>query len=85
MLECVMDWPCVSDTGVLQFALSTWMVMDAHQNAIRVAWTIHESQTGSEIATWVEAIVRKVKCTMPEWKPSCFMVDDADADINALR
>jgi hypothetical protein len=61
------------------------MIMDAHQNAIPVAWTIHESQTGSDIAIWVEAIVRKARRTMPEWKPSCIMVDDADAEINALR
>lgn len=68
-----------------QFPLFTLMVMDEHQNGIPVAWVISESQTGDSIAQWLKAIVAAVRVQDPDWKPSCFLVDNCEAEHNGIR
>jgi hypothetical protein len=61
------------------------MVIDEHQNGIPVSWTITDTQTGSNIAMWLKAIVTAVRERSREWKPSCFLVDNCEAEHIAIR
>ena len=68
----------------MQFPLATLMVMDPHLNGIPVVWALTGAKGEREeyMVKWMS----KLKQLMgPEWRPSCFIVDDCDAEINAIR
>jgi hypothetical protein len=61
------------------------MVFDSFSNGIPVTWIITSSAKASDIAIWLNAINEKMKRLDVEWKPKVFIVDNADAEINAIR
>jgi len=70
---------------MLQFHLYTQMVFDNHKNGIPVAWVISSSMTQVDVAKWLDDLKRHMLKEDPTWKPSCFLVDDSAAEINAIR
>ncbi|MCO5564520.1 hypothetical protein L7F22_018181 [Adiantum nelumboides] len=67
------------------FYLYTILVFDAFRNGVPIAWTITSSACRSNITTWLAALRNRVLNLNKGWEPNAFMVDDAEADIQALR
>ena len=68
----------------MQFPLATLMVMDQHLNGIPAVWALTGAK--GEREDYMVRRMSKLKQLMgPEWRPSCFMVDDCNAEINAIR
>jgi hypothetical protein len=61
------------------------MVVDAHEKGIPTVWTIQSSLKASTMATWLKPLVARLRRRKPDWKPSCVIVDDSQAQINAVR
>ena len=61
------------------------MVFDSFSNGIPVAWIITSSAKASDMTIGLDAINEKMKRLDIEWKPNVFIVDNADAEINAIR
>ncbi|MCO5594264.1 hypothetical protein L7F22_048291 [Adiantum nelumboides] len=68
-----------------QFYLYTILVFDAFRNGVPIAWAITSSACQSNITTWLAALRNRVLNLHKGWEPNAFMVDDAEADIQALR
>jgi len=58
---------------------------DEQQSGVHVAWVVASRNTSDDIAIWLEHLMRKCFQTRPDWKVNAFMVDDALAEISALR
>lgn len=61
------------------------MVMDRHENGIPVVWTISSSQGTGAVTFWLGKVVDEVRKYKSDWSPSCFLVDDADAEMGAIE
>lgn len=66
----------------LQFPLATALVLDEHYEGVPAAWGILQGERSSIFVRWLGALK---ECMAPDWRPSCFIVDDCDAEINAIR
>eukprot|EP01018_Ginkgo_biloba_P003089 Gb_21020 [translate_table: standard] len=72
-------------TNNLKYPLFTLLVFDTYQNGLPVAWIISSSSSASDIQSWMEKLRSRIYEMDPTWRPSAFMVDDAAAEINAIR
>lgn len=61
------------------------MVFDNHKNGIPVAWVITSSATQANVAKWLADLQQHMRRMAPTFQPSCFLVDDSRAEINAIR
>ena len=61
------------------------MVFDAQQSGVPVAWVVASRNTSPDIALWLEQLMVRCYKIHPDWKVNAFMVDDALAEIDALR
>jgi len=61
------------------------VAFDEQQIRVPVAWVVASRNTSDDIAIWLEQLMRKCFQTRLDWKVNAFMVDDALAEINALR
>ena len=43
------------------------------------------SQNAANMAIWLKALVCQVEIRKLDWKPSCVIVDDSKAEMNAAR
>lgn len=69
-------------TNKYKFCLSTLMVINDKNKAIPVAWMIHSSQSEQSMKLMLD----KLAVHMGEdFKPSVVIVDDAQAEINAVK
>lgn len=68
----------------LQYPLYTIMVFDEWRNGIPVAWFI-TSSSKEDLTPVLAALKDKIVAAMPDWKPSSIIVDNAQAEINALQ
>lgn len=69
----------------VQFQLYTLLAFDSQHNGVPVAWVIMSRSMTSDISKWMETLLLKVRMGMLEWKLNAFMVDDAAAEIGAIR
>lgn len=69
----------------LQYPLYTIMVFDEWRNGIPVAWFITSSSKEEDLTPVLAALKDKIVAAMPDWKPSSIIVDNAQAEINALQ
>jgi len=62
------------------------MVVDDHHSGVPVAYILHsaDDEEGA-FRPALEAFKQRVLRDAPDWKPSCFIVDDCDAANNAIR
>ena len=61
------------------------MVFDAQQSGVPVAWVVASINTSTNISLWLEQLIARCYKIHPNWKVNAFMVDDALAEIAALR
>jgi len=76
----------------LQYVLSLWqyqlytlVAFDAQQSGVPVAWVVASRNTTQDIALWLDRLMQRCYQARPDWKVNVFMVDDALAEIAALR
>jgi hypothetical protein len=69
-------------TNKYKFCLTTLMVIDGDGHGIPVGWMIHSSQSEESLFTMLEALAEHMG---PTYKPSVIIVDDAMAEINAIK
>jgi hypothetical protein len=72
-------------TNDVKSHLFTLMVFDAHCTRVPVAWIVTSCQTCDDLVEWLTALKTKLLRKNPEWKPSCFIVDDAPQELRALQ
>lgn len=60
-------------------------MFDAFRNGVPIAWVITSSCCCSDIVTWLTALRDRVLDHNKGWEANAFMVDDAQAEIQALR
>lgn len=68
----------------IQFPLYTLMVFDEWHQGIPVAFILTSRCAEDDLTPWMRALKERVKLDCPEWKPSAFIVDCAQGEINAL-
>lgn len=68
-----------------QYPLYTVGVVDDHYNVCPTAWMISEGEKQQDLLPFLQALKRAVELQHPGWRPSCFIVDDCDAQTNALK
>ena len=61
------------------------MTFDEQQSGVPVAWVVASRNTSNDIAIWLEQLMHKCFQARLDWKVNAFMVDDALAEISALR
>jgi hypothetical protein len=60
------------------------MGFDAHQTRMPLAWIITNRQTMNHLIKWLQPLKVKTLSIMPNWKPNCFIIDDAFQELWAL-
>ncbi len=71
-------------TNDVKFHLFTLIVFDAHCTRGPVAWIITSHQACDDLVEWLTPLKTKFLRKNPKWKPSCFIVDDAPQELQAL-
>lgn len=61
------------------------MVFDDWQNGIPVAFVITARSRQNDLEPWMEALNAKLIEASPDWHPNTFIVDNVQADANAIR
>jgi len=51
---------------------------------VPIAWAIVSSSTAADTHVWLQALVDKLRESYPAWQPSCILVDDCEALMNAI-
>ncbi len=65
------------DTSDMKFHLFTLMVFDAHRIKMPNVWITTSRQTCNDLVEWLTLLKINLLRQNLEWKPSCFIVDDA--------
>ena len=61
------------------------MVFDDWRNGVPVAFVITARSKQSDLVPWMHALKEKLERINPRWRPTAFVLDDADNEINPLR
>ena len=61
------------------------MVFDEWRNGVPVAFVITAKSKQRDLAPWMRALKEKLVQIRPDWRPTAFVLDDADNEINSLR
>jgi hypothetical protein len=72
-------------TNHLRMHLHTGLVMDAHGNGLPIFHVLSQRQQQEDLQEWLLAFKSLMLQHNSTWQPSCFLVDDAQAEINAIR
>jgi hypothetical protein len=72
-------------TNNLMYHLFTLVVFDEWHNGIPIAWVITSRQKEDNIYDWLWALKLFVNNEDLDWKPSCFIVDDAIQEQEAIK
>jgi len=64
-------------TNDVKYHLFTLMVFDFHRIRVLVAWVITNRKPCEDMVEWLNVLQTKLLSHMPDWKPSCFIMDDA--------
>jgi MULE transposase domain len=72
-------------TNHLRMQLYTGLVMDTHGNGLPVFHVLSQRHQQEDLQEWLLAFKSFMLQHKPTWQPSCFLVDDAQAEINAIR
>jgi len=71
-------------TSDMKFHLFTLMGFDDHRMGVPLAWIITSKQIVQDLIEWLKPLKDKMLSHMPNWKPSCFFVNDAPQELKAL-
>ncbi len=72
-------------TNDLMYHLFTLVVFDEWHNGIPIAWVITSRQKECDIYDWLWALKLFANNEDKHWKPSCFIVDDAIQEREAIK
>ncbi len=72
-------------TNGVKYHLFTLMAFYFHRTWVPVAWVITNQQTCEDLAEWLNALRAIFFSHMLDWKPSCFIMDDAPQELQTLR
>jgi MULE transposase domain len=72
-------------TNQHKFPLYTGLVVDQNGTGLPIFHVLVHSSSQASLATWMDNFQRHMESKQPGWRPSCFIVDDAQAEINAIR
>jgi len=64
-------------TNDVKCHLFTLMAFDFHRTRVSIAWVITNRKPCENMVEWLNALRTKLLSHMPDWKPSCFIMDDA--------
>ena len=71
-------------TNDLMYHLFTLVVFDEWHNTILIAW-VNTSRQKNDIYDWLWALPLFIKNKDLDWNPSCFIVDDAIQEREAIK
>ncbi len=60
----------------LKYHLFTLMGFHGHHSGIPLAWVNTSQQIVDDLVEWLKVLKAKILAIMPDWKPSCFIIDD---------
>eukprot|EP01018_Ginkgo_biloba_P012312 Gb_07242 [translate_table: standard] len=83
--ESLISMDATFNTYKYGYQLYTLMVFDQFQNGVPITWVVSSRDTTSDIEEWLQAIFYARVKEKPDWKVCTFMIDDAAAEIKALR
>ena len=72
-------------TNHMKFYLFTLMIFDDFRNDVPIVWVITSRQKEDDLLQWLMALRAKAITVQPEWCPSCFIVDGAIHERNAIK
>jgi len=81
----VISMDATFSTNNVKFHLFTLMVFDAHHIGTLIAWIITSRQTCDDLVEWLTPLKTKLLRKNLKWKPSCFIIDDAPQELQALQ
>ena len=61
------------------------MVFDEWEQGIPVAFTIQGKSREVDIVRWLQKLKDRCIAVKPDWKPTSFLVDNDQAELNAIR
>ncbi|KAL3137908.1 hypothetical protein ABBQ38_005157 [Trebouxia sp. C0009 RCD-2024] len=72
-------------TNHMKMPLYTGLVMDAFGNGLPAFMVLCQGVSEEDITTWLTALLKKLRRELHDWMCSSVMVDDAIAEINAIK
>eukprot|EP00878_Enallax_costatus_P030591 GHUV01033332.1.p1 GENE.GHUV01033332.1~~GHUV01033332.1.p1 ORF type:complete len:100 (-),score=13.81 GHUV01033332.1:284-583(-) len=69
----------------MQFPFLSMLVMDDWLQGVPGAWAMLSNEQEPTLMTFFDAVKGRVESLKPDWRPSCFIIDDCQAFANALR
>jgi hypothetical protein len=61
------------------------MVFDEWQNGVSVTWIVSTQNKNVNLQQWLTTLKAKLQHDLLEWNPNAFIVDDINAEINAIK
>ncbi len=71
-------------TNDVKYHLFTLMGFDVHHTKMLLAWIITSRQVVDDLIELFQPLKTKMLSIMPNWRPSCFIIDDALQELHAL-
>ena len=72
-------------TNSMKMPLYTGLIIDSFGNSVPGFMNLCQGTSQVDISLWLAALLDKIRQKDPDWMCSCIMVDDAIAEINAIR
>ena len=72
-------------TSACNYFLYTLVVFDACRNGFPSAWIITNKQDSESLIVFLKPLADKLRAARPGWRPNAFIVDNDEAEHNALR
>ncbi|KAL3162636.1 hypothetical protein ABBQ38_008682 [Trebouxia sp. C0009 RCD-2024] len=72
-------------TNHMKMPLYTGLVMDAFGNGLPAFMILCQGVSEEDITTWLTALLKKLRRELHDWMCSSVMLDDAIAEINAIK
>lgn len=69
----------------MQYPLYTVMVFDEWESGIPIAYIIVGRSREADILPWLTALREKCIAAQPDWCPNAIVVDNAQAELNAIE
>lgn len=84
-LSCQILTDSTFNTNKYGYQLYMFVVFDEQQSGVLVTWVVMSCSASQDIALWLDHLLHRCYQLRPDWKVNAFMVDDALAEIIALR
>ena len=72
-------------TSACNYFLYIFVVFDIYRNGFLSAWIITNNQDSESLIVFSKPLADKLRAARPEWRTNVFIVDNDEAEHNALR